>query len=465
MKPMFHTFTLLAFVTVLQTAVSGESTPTPAPVVIKVPTDYKTISEAVGHAVAGDTIFVASGRYDELITIRIPIKIIGEKASSVIVSSSSSFSSLYLRSPGITIEELTSVTGISTVAVNLTIRDCIIRHKLQMTGGNATVDRCIFLIDENVTYGQPGISDGTVGVAIRFLSSGTASNNLILGLHQGSAGHFDGTQPPFITPTPGIPDPYHGPIPGWAEDGTGILGAAIIVNNTIVNVSGGDTGYLTYNELQGWSALIPGDAMGIIAVANETTYVANNLIWNIRGGVPHYPNYDGNWIEAGHSEGIRITCLSGSENAVYENNIIYDTDYPIVIYSDCTPSTMPKIRNNYWFSPGFIDPASGDYHLRPNSPAIDSGTPIAWLKEDLEGNSRPTNYGWDIGAFEYQNLLSDFNKDGDVNAKDLGEFARQWNLQLPKVEKTGKEVIVPIPAPDDVGPPPSADRIEPEHKQ
>ncbi len=464
-NPMWE-FVLFLFIGMMPGTAFAESTPTPAPTIIRVPTDYTTISEAVGHAVAGDTIFVASGRYDEKIMVQVPIKIIGEKASSVILQRSTSGAGIYLRANGITLENITSITSIDTLAINLNIRHCIIRHKLQMTGGNATVDRCIFLIDENVTYGRPGNSDGNGGAAIRFISGGVASNNLILGVHQGDAGHFDGPQPPFVTPTPGNPDPHRNPIPGWADDGAGIIGdsATKVVNNTIVNISGGNTGFLEYTDLFYWSVLIPGNATGIGTSAYSSTYVANNIIWNIQGGIPEYPNYDGNWVEPGYSQGIFVGCGEGSANSIFENNIIWSADYPIVVHSNCD-TAMPVFRNNYWVSPGFVDPVSGDYHLRPNSPAIDSGTPIAWLKADIEGNSRPTNYGWDIGAFEYQNLLSDFNKDGDVNAKDLGEFARQWNLQLPKVEKTGKEVIVPIPAPDDVDPPPSADRIKPEHKQ
>jgi hypothetical protein len=43
---------------------------------------------------------------------------------------------------------------------------------------------------------------------------------------------------------------------------------------------------------------------------------------------------------------------------------------------------------------------AADYHLRPGSPAVDTGRPISWLTTDLEGNPRPQGSGYDIGAFE-----------------------------------------------------------------
>ncbi len=401
------------------------TTPATGSAIIRVPTDYKTISEAVAQAVAGDTIFVASGRYNERVRITQPIRLLGEKASAVIIGGTASGAGLSIRVPNVVVERITSTNVISISATGFTIRECIIRRKFGFSEADGVIDRCILLVVQETDYGYPsGTSSG--GAALSLTSNCTASNNLILGVHYGHAGHFTGEQPPFITPTPGIPGP-HSPVPGYAEDNAGIWALARsvkVVNNTVVNVSGGDTGYLKYDELIHWTTLIPGNADALAISAYEGVYVANNIIWNTRGGVPHYPNYDGVWESSGYSI------------AIFESNLIFDADYPIGIFPSCS-TVRPIIRENYWASPEFVDPTSGDYHLRPNSPAIDSGTPIPWLKYDLENNNRPTNYGWDIGAFEYQNLLSDFNKDGDINAKDLEEFIRQWHLELPKVKKAG----------------------------
>jgi len=51
--------------------------------------------------------------------------------------------------------------------------------------------------------------------------------------------------------------------------------------------------------------------------------------------------------------------------------------------------------------PRFRNPAVGDYHLLPDSPAIDAGIPVPWLTLDLDGEARPAGAGYDIGADEF----------------------------------------------------------------
>ncbi len=57
--------------------------------------------------------------------------------------------------------------------------------------------------------------------------------------------------------------------------------------------------------------------------------------------------------------------------------------------------------------PLFVDPANGDFHLQPCSPAINAGTNTGAPADDLDGNTRPYNpYSFgtaivDIGAYEY----------------------------------------------------------------
>ncbi len=48
----------------------------------------------------------------------------------------------------------------------------------------------------------------------------------------------------------------------------------------------------------------------------------------------------------------------------------------------------------------FVNPANGDYHLKPGSPAIDAGTTLAEVTDDIEGTSRPQGDAYDIGCYE-----------------------------------------------------------------
>jgi hypothetical protein len=61
-------------------------------------------------------------------------------------------------------------------------------------------------------------------------------------------------------------------------------------------------------------------------------------------------------------------------------------------------------------SPGqlFLNPAGNNYHLKPDSPAVDSGASLVDVPDDLEGNPRPLGGGFDIGAYEYAAIL--FNR-------------------------------------------------------
>lgn len=57
---------------------------------------------------------------------------------------------------------------------------------------------------------------------------------------------------------------------------------------------------------------------------------------------------------------------------------------------------------NLWnINPEFVDPHMGDFHLRPESPAINTGETINIVTNDLDGVSRPQGDGYDIGAYEY----------------------------------------------------------------
>ena len=76
---------------------------------------------------------------------------------------------------------------------------------------------------------------------------------------------------------------------------------------------------------------------------------------------------------------------------------------------------------NIWGDPDFIDPDIGNYHINTDSAAIDAGVD-GGVTEDMDGNERPQNKGYDIGADEYVFEDSVF----------------PWNLFLPAMIETGQ---------------------------
>ena len=55
---------------------------------------------------------------------------------------------------------------------------------------------------------------------------------------------------------------------------------------------------------------------------------------------------------------------------------------------------------NIWGDPAFVNPDGGDYHIGPDSAAIDAGM-NAGVVTDIDGDLRPIGAGYDIGADEY----------------------------------------------------------------
>lgn len=55
---------------------------------------------------------------------------------------------------------------------------------------------------------------------------------------------------------------------------------------------------------------------------------------------------------------------------------------------------------NLWGDPAFVAPNAGDYHIRPESAALDAGIDAGVLY-DIDGDARPFGDGYDVGADEW----------------------------------------------------------------
>jgi len=105
-------------------------------------------------------------------------------------------------------------------------------------------------------------------------------------------------------------------------------------------------------------------------------------------------------------------------NVTITNTIIYFNTSPsgpdisgtFTTGYSCSPTLTTGVSGNTALDPLLKDLAGKDYHLRPGSPCIDSGTTLASVTIDLDGNPRPldgdgdTIAVYDMGAYEMTNV-------------------------------------------------------------
>lgn len=112
--------------------------------------------------------------------------------------------------------------------------------------------------------------------------------------------------------------------------------------------------------------------------------------------------------------------LSNSPYLTVLNNIFYNNgsgaqvidedskvgtawDYNIHYPDFSWPPKQPAFDQHSLFGvdPGFVNPAAGDYRLRPGSPAIDAGLTLREFNYDIGFTPRPQLAAWDVGAYEF----------------------------------------------------------------
>jgi len=167
---------------------------------------------------------------------------------------------------------------------------------------------------------------------------------------------------------------------------------------------------------------------GLYFLQNTIFTVTNNVVAQNAGhgailqGSATFPlagTLVNNTIAQNGSEGL---YLSQYATLALTNNIIVSHTTGIYALTDTTaiadnslffgntvgntggPGTLSSTNEITGSAPLFVDPAGWDYHIGPDSPAIDTGITVPWLTTDIDGDTRPWPSGgdYDMGADEAQ---------------------------------------------------------------
>ena len=183
-----------------------------------------------------------------------------------------------------------------------------------------------------------------------------------------------------------------------------------------------------------------GDGIDILGLGNHKIY--NNLI--VRPGQTYHPNESptnfqkhgiwvgdvstqdnsdffiyNNTIISPRTYGIRLYDNVSSSFKIYNNLIVYPGAYDVLgdnAYTSISPGITYQLANNLFehdiSEVQFENTVANNFDLKAGSPAADAGLNLAYLglTFDIDNRQRPYGSGYDIGAYESQEVVNAVEK-------------------------------------------------------
>jgi serine protease len=381
----------------------------------RVPAEYPTIQDGINAAVDGDTVLVAPGTYENISFQGKAISVISEAGPQVTIIKGNGRSSVV---------RFTSGEGATSVLSGFTVQDGATELQgFNRLGGGIYINQASPKIIGNIiknntaTHGGGGI--GINGNASPLIQGNVITHNQHLpgDIYPGGGGiSVSGGASPMI-------------LDNTITDNSSLIrgggislhqtGAVVVRNNKIhrnlAHFGGGlyresfssDSivqNLITDNQTDsgfGGGAHISGGALTVLnnTIANNDSFGSALVLGIFQPGAA----IRNNLIIAKDGQ-IALACLNSNQATLNNNNVF--SFQGIAYFNTCVNQT--GINGNISVDPLFVNPAAGDYHLRPGSPSIDAGDNAALnLPEtDIEGNPRITDGNGDgvavvdMGAYE-----------------------------------------------------------------
>jgi len=171
-------------------------------------------------------------------------------------------------------------------------------------------------------------------------------------------------------------------------------GIITLSNNTIISNTAGTSGSAV--AIAGGTVIGTNDIIANSTSTYEGVYLSGGTLTARHWTLADNGNY-ALTTSGGAAVLINTIVASHTLGGFWGSNIV--ADHTLFFNSGTLCGGGASCTNNLSGDPRFINPAVGDYHIGPDSAAIDAGVD-AHVTTDIDSESRPLCFGYDIGADE-----------------------------------------------------------------